>query len=152
MLANLEKCNHDSPHRTQKSKERGKVRTGRQEAQVTVFGKAQAFNRALDRIFQERCTVLNGIVAHEVTELGGFFKHLGSEAPESAVVCSFTETLQFYELLHIHELAEKHHICTLVFLVHDILHNNNAPRTERHNGQNAQDDKGRNIGLRKHLE
>ena len=40
VLANLEECDHDAPHRTQEAEERGKVRTRGKEAQVAVFGKA----------------------------------------------------------------------------------------------------------------
>ena len=39
-VTDLEERNHDTPHRTQKSKERGKVRARSQEAEVAVFGKA----------------------------------------------------------------------------------------------------------------
>ena len=96
--------------------------------------------------------MLDGVVAHEVTELGSFLEHFRRKALKRAVVGSLAKPLQFHELAHVHKLAEENDIRTLIFRVHDILDNDDSPGTERHNRQNAQNHKRRDIGLRKHLE
>ena len=96
--------------------------------------------------------MLDGVVTHEVTELGRFLEHLGGKTAERTVIGGFAEALQFHELAHVNEFAEEHDVCALVLAIHDVLYNDNAPRTERHDGQNAQNHDGRDVGLRKHLE
>ena len=151
VLANLEERNHDAPHRTQEAEERGKVRTRGQKAQVAVFGKAQTLDGALDSIFQERCAVLDGVVTHEVTELGGFLQHFGRQAAERTVFGRLAEALQLHELRDRAELAEEFGVCMLASAVSEELHDNDAPGTERHDGQDAQHDNRRDIGLKHHL-
>ncbi len=151
VLANLEERNHDAPHRTQKAEERGKVRTCRKEAQVAVFGKAQALDRALDGVFQKRCAVLNGIVTHKVTELGGFLQHLGRKAAKRTVLGGLAKPLQLHELRDRAELAEELGVCVLAPAVCKEFYDDDAPGTERHNGKDAENHDSRDIGLQNHL-
>ena len=96
--------------------------------------------------------MLNGVVAHEVTELGGFLEHFGREAAERAIVGRFAKPLELHKLRNRAELAEKFRIGALVFLVFEVFDNHDAPRPEGHDGKDAKDNDGRNIGLRHHLE
>ena len=152
VLTNLEEGNHDAPHRTQEAEERGQVGTGRQEAQVLVFVEAQAFDGTLDGVFQKGSTMLDGVVAHEVTELGGFLEHFGRQAAQSTVVGRLAKALQLHKLRYRAELAEELGVRALVFLILEVLDNHDSPGSEGHDGQDAKDNDGRDIGLRHHLE
>lgn len=70
--------------------------------------------------------MLDGVVAHEVTELGSFLEHFRRKALKRAVVGSLAKPLQFHELAHVHKLAEENDIRTLIFRVHDILDNDDS--------------------------
>ena len=96
--------------------------------------------------------MLDRVIAHKVTELGSFLQHFRREALQRTVIGGFAEALQFHELAHVNEFAEEHDVCALVLAIHDVLYNDNAPRTERHDRQDAQNHDGRDIGLCKHLE
>ena len=75
----------------------------------------------------------------------------GRKAAERTVLGSLAEALQLHELRNRTELAEELGIRVLAPTVGKELHDDNAPGTQRHDGKDAEDHDGRDIGLQHHL-
>ena len=95
--------------------------------------------------------MLDGVITHKITELGGFLQHFGRKAAERTVFGRLAKALQLHKLGHRAELAEKLGVCMLTPAISEELHDDDSPGTQRHDGENAQHDNRRNIGLKYHL-
>ena len=95
--------------------------------------------------------MLDGVVTHEVTELGGLLQHFGRKTAERTVLGGLAKALQLHKLRNRTELAEELGIRMFAPAVGEELHDDDTPRSKRHDGKDTQHDNRRDIGLKYHL-
>ena len=96
--------------------------------------------------------MLNRFVSYFTLELGYFVQDLDAQQAERAIVRDGTKFLEFREMLELAKFLKELGIGTQIRFMLKELHDDDAPGTQRHKGENPENNHGYNIGLRDHLQ
>ena len=96
--------------------------------------------------------MLNRFVSYFTLELGYFVQDLDAQQAERAIARDGTKFLEFREMLELAKFLKELGIGTQIRFMFKELHDDDAPGTQRHKGENPENNHGYNIGLRDHLQ
>lgn len=96
--------------------------------------------------------MLNRFVSYFTLELGYFVQDLDAQQAERAIARDGTKFLEFREMLELAKFLKELGIGTQIRFMLKEFHDDDAPGTQRHKGENPENNHGYNIGLRDHLQ